>query len=108
MGSQVFGLDGKPVKDSKSKDKEEGMGVTAGGGMSQRHVRNFFAAIRGKEALASPIEQGAVSQAMTHYANIAARTGKNFGVDIRTGRMFDREAMQLWSREYEPGWEPKI
>jgi len=107
-GYQVFGLGGKLVRDSKSKDKEEGMGVTAGGGMSERHVRNFFAAIRGEEALASPIEQGAVSQAMTHYANIAARTGKNFGVDSRTGRIFDRDAMQLWSREYEPGWEPKI
>ena len=31
---------------------------------------------------------------------------KSFDVDETTGRIFDREAMKLWSREYEPGWEP--
>ena len=29
-------------------------------------------------------------------------------VDENTGRIFDRDAMKLWSREYEPGWEPKL
>ncbi len=46
--------------------------------------------------------------AMVHYSNIAYRIGKGFDVDEQTGRMFDRDAMKLWGREYEPGWEPKI
>ena len=45
---------------------------------------------------------------MTHYANIASRIGKPLEVDAITGRIFDREAMKLWSRAYEPGWEPKL
>ena len=76
--------------------------------MTTRHSVNFFETIRGKETLASPIQQGATSQAMTHYANIASRTGKSFEIDAKTGRIFDREAMNLWSRTYESGWEPKL
>ena len=54
----------------------------------------------------SPIEIGAVSNLLANYANIAYRIGKPFEVDAETGRIFDREAMKLWSRNYEPGWEP--
>ena len=64
--------------------------------------------IRGKEKLNSPIEQGVISQLLTHYANISSRIGKGFDVDENSGRIFDREAMKLWSRDYEPGWEPKL
>jgi len=45
---------------------------------------------------------------MTHYANIAYRIGHGFNIDSKTGRMFDRDAMKLWKRAYEPGWEPKV
>ena len=45
---------------------------------------------------------------LTHYANISSRIGKSFEVDEKTGRIFDRDAMKLWSREYETGWEPKL
>jgi hypothetical protein len=69
---------------------------------------NFFEAIRGKEALASPIDDAAVSQMLTHYANISSRIGQAFEVDEKTGRIYNREAMKLWSRTYEPGWEPKL
>ena len=43
--------------------------------------------------------------ALVHYCNIAYRIGKGFDIDDKTGRMFDRDAMKLWAREYEPGWE---
>ena len=72
------------------------------------HISNFFNAIRGKEKLNSPIEIGSVSNMLANYANIAYRTGKSFEVDSATGRIFDREAMKLWKRDYEPGWEPFI
>lgn len=49
-----------------------------------------------------------ISTAMVYYSNIAARIGKGFDINENTGRIFDREAMDLWSREYEPGWRPKI
>lgn len=74
--------------------------------MTTLHVVNFFEAIRGKATLRSPIREGAISQMLTHYPNISSRIGKSFEVDADTGRIYDREAMKLWSREYEPGWEP--
>ena len=76
--------------------------------MSTRHVVNFFDAVRGKDSLNAPISEGIITMAMVHYPNIAYRIGKGFEVDASTGKMYDREAMQLWEREYEPGWEPKV
>jgi hypothetical protein len=55
-----------------------------------------------------PIDDANISMAMVHLANIAYRIGKGFDIDDKTGRIFDREAMKLWGREYEPGWEPKV
>jgi hypothetical protein len=76
--------------------------------MSTRHVVNFFDAVRGKAGLTAPIDDGVVTMAMVHYSNIAYRIGKGFDVDDNTGRIFDRDAMKLWGREYEPGWELTI
>ena len=104
----VYDLAGKVVKENKYDSAEGGMALGGGGGTSTIHAVNFFETIRGKEKLSSPIQQGAISQDLTHYANIASRLQKSFEVDPESGRIFDREAMQLWSREYEPGWEPKL
>ena len=107
-GYEMYDLKGKLIKDSTSASKEGGVGLGGGGSLSTRHAVNFFETIRGKEELTSPIEQGALSQALTHYANISSRIGKSFDVDETSGRIFDREAMKLWSRSYEPGWEPSL
>ena len=107
-GYELFDRKGKLIRDSKSSGSESGVALGGGGSLTTRHAVNFFETIRGKEVLTSPIQQGATSQAMTHYANIASRTGKSFEVDSKTGRIFDRDAMALWGRTYEPGWEPKL
>ncbi|SHE47827.1 Predicted dehydrogenase [Fodinibius roseus] len=73
-----------------------------------RHVLNFLNAIRGKAELNSPIDEGATSTLLCHLMNISARTGKALDVNAENGRIQDEGAMQLWDREYEPGWEPKI
>jgi len=107
-GYRLYDLKGKLIKDSKSEGNEAGMALGGGGNLSTLHSLNFFDAIRGKAKLTSPIEQGAISQMLTHYANISSRIGKSFDIDETTGRIFDRDAMKLWGREYEPGWEPKL
>ena len=106
-GYKIFGLNGKLVKEnnSKSKNKESGLALGGGGNATDKHVTNFFNAIRGKEDLRSPIEQGSISQTLTHYANISYRIGKSFDIDEESGLIYDRDAMKLWSREYEPGWK---
>ena len=46
--------------------------------------------------------------AMVHYANIAYRINKGFDVDDKTGTINNKEAMALWGRNYEPGWDIKF
>ncbi len=107
-GFMLYDLKGKLIRDSKSQGAESGIALGGGGSLSTLHAVNFFDAIRGKAKLTSPIDQGAISQMLTHYANISSRIGKSFEVDENNGYIYDRDAMKLWSRDYEPGWEPKL
>jgi predicted dehydrogenase len=106
-GYKLFSLGGKLIKEISSKSKEHGIALGGGGDMSTLHSINFFNAIRGKEKLTSPINQGVISQKLTHYANISYRINKSFDIDNKTGKIKDGQAMKLWSRDYEPGWEIK-
>jgi predicted dehydrogenase len=108
-GYTVFDLTGKVIKENINvKGSESGITLGGSGNLSTLHVNNFMDTIRGKSKLTSPIEVGAISQMLTHYANISSRIGKSFAVDTKNGRIKDDEAMKLWSREYEKGWEPKL
>lgn len=106
-GYKLYDLKGKLIRKKTMEESEDGIALGGGGNLSTRHAVNFFQTIRGKESLTSPIEQGVVSQMLTHYANIGSRINKSFEVDKFTGRIYDRDAMKLWSRDYEPGWEIK-
>lgn len=104
----LYDRNGKMIKDNKSSSNEAGTALGGGGDMTTAHVVNFFDAIRGKSKLDSPIADGVVSQALVHYSNIAYRINKGFDVDEVSGKMYDRDAMKLWKRDYEPGWEPTV
>ncbi len=106
-GYRLYNRDGKMIKESKASGNEAGTALGGGGDMTTRHVVNFFEAIRGKEKQNSPIDEGAKSTHLCHLANISYRTNKSFAVDTKTGHIRDKEAMKLWSREYEKGWEFK-
>ena len=108
-GYRLYDRAGKLVRDSKAASNEAGTALGGGGDMTDGHVANFFDNIRGKSnKLNSPIDVGAISQMLTHYANISSRINKSFEVDAVSGHIYDRDAMKLWSREYQPGWEPKL
>lgn len=107
-GYERYDLKGKLVDKMISGTSEGGTALGGGGGLSTAHAVNFFKTIRGTEKLTSPIETGAISQMLVHYGNIAYRINKGFDVDGQTGKIYDRDAMKLWSRTYEPGWEPKV
>jgi predicted dehydrogenase len=75
------------------------------------HVRNFLTAIRDNTPLAlnAEILEGHQSTLLCHLGNIAHRVGRTLHCDPSNGHILgDDEAMALWKREYEPGWEPKI
>lgn len=100
-GYDVYDREGELIR---SESEDENSGRTR----INMHVLNFFDAIRGKTELNSPIDEGAKSTLLCHLMNISARTGKGFDVNTRNGHIYDKDAMKLWSRNYEPGWEPKI
>ncbi len=104
----LYDRNGKVIKDNKSASNEAGTALGGGGDMTTTHVVNFFDTIRGKGKLNSHIAEGVISQAMVHYSNIAYRIDKGFDVDDVSGRMYDKDAMKLWGREYAPGWEPTL
>lgn len=106
-GYKLFDRGGRIIRERKSVGDEPGTALGGGGRMSTMHVANFFNTIRGKDSLKSPINEGAISTHLGHLANIASRIGKGFDVNPDTGKALDNEALNLWSREYEPGWELK-
>ncbi|GMV94533.1 MAG: dehydrogenase [Candidatus Hydrogenedentota bacterium] len=75
------------------------------------HIDNFLTAIReGNPALLnSGIEDHNPGTLLCHLGNIAQRTGRTLHCSAENGHIADDpEAMNLWAREYEPGWEPTV
>ena len=100
-GYKIFNLSGEKIYDSDNDEKFSN--ITRN--MTQYHFENFFNSIRNGEKLTSPIDDAAVSQSMTHYANMAYRTGKSFEINSLDGSIKDNKVKKIWSREYEKGWE---
>jgi predicted dehydrogenase len=105
---RIYDRKGELVKDLISASNESGTALGGGGDTTTKHVVNFFEAIRGKEKLMAPIADASVSMAMVHYCNVAYRINSGFDIDKKNGKMLNDKAMELWSRSYEKGWEPKL
>ena len=83
--------------------------IRGGDSLTALHVNNFLQSIRGNESPSAPVDEGQRSVLLCHLGNIAQRTGRALHCDPSNGHIIDdREAMGYWSREYEPGWEPKV
>ena len=83
--------------------------TSGAGALTDLHIVNFLASIRGEDTLNAPIDDGRKSILLCHLGNIAQRTGRALQCDPNTGHIInDIEAMLLWSREYEQGWEPTV
>ena len=73
------------------------------------HVLDFLDAIRHGSSPRSEIEGGHKSVLLCQLGNIAYRTARSLNIDQRNGHIIgDPEAMKLWSRTYEPGWEIRV
>jgi predicted dehydrogenase len=82
---------------------------STGGDLDLLHFENFVDAIRGKAKPNLPAIEGHKSVLLLHLGNIAWRTGRMLNCDTTNGHILnDDEAMKLWRRQYEPGWEPKV
>jgi predicted dehydrogenase len=107
----VFDSRNKKVKERL--DRSEALGtdpISASGiRLDRMHMANFIDAIRKGTPLSSPIAEAHRSVTMLHLGNIAQRVGRSLDCDPSDGHILhDAEAMGLWRREYEPGWEPVV
>jgi len=83
--------------------------VSASGNLDLYHFNNFVESIRGNTKINSPVDEAHKSILLCHLANIAQRTGRTLQCNPANGHILnDKEAMMLWRRTYEKGWEPKI
>jgi predicted dehydrogenase len=107
---QIFDADNKLIKEVKASGGNTGANtISASGDLDLYHFENFTEAIRGNRKIISPIEEGHKSVLLCHLANIAQRTGRTLHCDPVNGHILnDADAMKLWKREYEKGWEPKM
>lgn len=106
---KVFGLDNKLVKTVGRREAAADSTNTTDPGLADNHAGNFIESIRGNSKLTSPIDQGHKSVLLCQLGNIALRTNSVINCDPKTGRILNNPAAEkLWSREYEPAWEPKI
>jgi len=75
------------------------------------HIVDFLQAIRDDqpERLNAEIAEGHKSALLCHLGNIAHRTGRTINCTASDGHIIgDEEAIALWDRSYEPGWEPRV
>ena len=73
------------------------------------HTGNWIECIRANSTTtASPALEAHASTLITHLANIALTTGETVWIDPETGKLAGKVGQDLWSREYEKGWEMKL
>jgi predicted dehydrogenase len=100
----------KVVKAVKSEAETDANNtVSASGDIEFYHFKNFINTVRGDASLNSPVDEAQKSILLCHLANIAQRTGDTLHCDPSNGHILNnKEAMKLWRRSYEKGWEPKV
>jgi predicted dehydrogenase len=80
-----------------------------GGNGEREHIANFLECVRTGKLPNADIEKGHRSTLLCHLGNIAHRVNRVLTTSEKDGHIQgDDQAMQLWSREYRPGWEPKV
>jgi predicted dehydrogenase len=108
-GYIVYDMENVEVKRMVVAQPTDQLDTVGGEDMTDLHIMNFANAIRMGEKLNSPIDEGQKSVMALHLANISQYVGRSLNINPQNGRIIgDSEAMSMWSRRYEPGWEPRI
>jgi hypothetical protein len=108
-GYLLYDNAGNLVKQVNERASSVTIDTAGGGALDLYHLANFFSAILDGAKQNSPIEEGHKSTLMCHLGNIAQFTGRTLNIDTDNGHITnDPEAMELWRRTYEPGWEPEV
>jgi predicted dehydrogenase len=108
-GYEIYDLKGKKTDEFKTGLKTLSADLLGRDSMTDAHFANFIAAIQKGEKLNAPIDVGNVAVTMLQLSNIAWEVHRELRLDPKDGRIQDdAEAMKMWGRDYEPGWEPHV
>jgi predicted dehydrogenase len=104
----AFDMDNKIIKEFKGEEFED-VNKMGGGSLDGKHFTNLVATIRNEAKQHAPIAQGAISTSLCHLGNISQKLERTLKVNPKNGKILDDdEAARMSSRQYEPGWEPKV
>ena len=108
-GYDVYDWKGKQIdtfRTGKTTTSSDTLGIDT---MTDAHFANFIGAIKGETKLNSPIQVANISVTMLLLSNIAYFMDRTLHIDTMNGHINDDpEAMKLWGREYEKGWEVTV
>jgi predicted dehydrogenase len=108
-GYEIYDLQGKKTSEFRSGGTSSSSDVVARDSMTDAHFANFIAGIRSDEKLNAPVSVGNISVTMLQISNIAWEVNRELHLDTKDGRIQgDPDAMKMWGREYENGWEPRV
>lgn len=108
-GYEIYNLKGQKTGEFKTGTKTSSSDLLGSDSMTDLHFANFIAGIHKGEKLNAPVSVGNVAVTMLQLSNIAWEVNRELNLDAKDGHILnDPDAMKLWSREYEPGWAPKI
>ncbi|RLD74035.1 MAG: gfo/Idh/MocA family oxidoreductase [Bacteroidetes bacterium] len=108
-GYEIYDNSNKLIKEAKAGKANATMNKVGGGDLDGLHITNFLNAIRKGEKQHSPIDEGNKSVTLCQLGNIAQKMQRTLNIDPLSGRIVnDNEAMKMWGREYESGWEIKV
>ncbi len=108
-GYEIYDLDGKKTSEFKVGNTTSSSDLVGRDSMTDAHFANFVGGIRNGEKLNAPVSVGNISVTMLQISNIAWEVNRELHLDTKDGRIQgDPEAMRMWGREYENGWEPRV
>jgi predicted dehydrogenase len=108
-GYEIYDLQGKKTSEFRSGGTSSSSDVVGRDSMTDAHFANFIAGIRSDEKLNAPVSVGNISVTMLQISNIAWEVNRELHLDTKDGRIQgDPDAMKMWGREYENGWEPRV
>ncbi len=107
----IFDSKKKIIKQAKGNEAVDPTNTVSASGLhlDQLHFANFIDAVRNDTPPNCPAAEGHISVALLHLGNIAWRVGRELHCNTANGHILgDSDAMKLWRRTYEPGWEPEV
>jgi predicted dehydrogenase len=108
-GYEVFDLSGKKINEFKLSQQTSSADLVGADSMTDAHFANFIAAIQTGAKLNAPISIGNVAVTMLQLSNIAWEVSRELQLDRANGKILnDPGATRGWTRDYEPGWAPRV